>query len=290
MVNPRAMSFKLNLSPASGFALPEHRIIHVQGRDAAAFLQAQLMNDVAALADGEWQYNGWLNAQGRVLALFQLAKLSGEHFLVVLPALPPEWLIDNLKRFVFRAKVRFSLEQNLFAQGEILPSEPAADAAKRFVGDKQLGYRLDMPNAPGNRRLHFQPAPGHSDAEAVDQWHCLDMAGGWLWIDETLQALWTPQMLSLQRLNAFSLKKGCYPGQEIVARTHYLGKSKRLLQALQGQGLVNGQAILQNGAEIGKVVNANLDGTFGVAVLPADLEPSALLANASGSISPIMAA
>jgi hypothetical protein len=290
MVNPRAMSFKLNLSPASGFTLPEHHMIHVQGRDAGTFLQAQLMNDVAALTDGEWQYNGWLNAQGRVLALFQLAKLSGEHFLVVLPVLPPEWLIDNLKRFVFRAKVGFSLEQNLFAQGEILPSEPAADATKRIVGDERLGYSLDMPNAPGNRRLHFQPTPGDSDTPAIDQWHCLDMAGGWVWIDESLQALWTPQMLSLQRLNAFSLKKGCYPGQEIVARTHYLGKSKRLLQALQGQGMVKGQAVLQNGADIGKIANANLAGTFGVAVLPADMEPSALLANAYGTLSPIMAA
>jgi folate-binding protein YgfZ len=290
MVNPRAMSFKLNLSPASGFALPEHRIIHVQGRDAAAFLQAQLMNDVAALTDGEWQYNGWLNAQGRLLALFQLARLSDGHFLIVLPVLPSDWLIDNLKRFVFRSKVNFILEHKLFAQGQILPSEAATDATNSIIGDDKQGYSLVLPHAPGNRRLHFQPAPGHPDAEAVDQWHCLDMAGGWLWIDETLQALWTPQMLSLQRLNAFSLKKGCYPGQEIVARTHYLGKSKRHLQALQGQGLVNGQAILQNGAEIGKVVNANLDGTFGMAVLPADLEPSALLANAYGSISPIVAA
>lgn len=284
MVNPRAMSFKLNLSPASGFSLPEHHIIHVQGSDAGAFLQAQLMNDVAVLTDGEWQYNGWLNAQGRVLALFQLAKLSAEHFLVVLPALPPGWLIENLKRFVFRSKVNFSLEQKLSVQGEILPAEPVADAACGIIGDQQQGYSLDIPHAPINRRLYFLPAPGRFDAEAVDQWHCLDMAVGWVWIDQARQALWTPQMLSVQRLNAFSLKKGCYPGQEIVARTHYLGKSKRQLQALGGLGLSAGQALQQNGLDIGKVVNANRAGSFGVAVLLTDIDRSAPILNNSGAL------
>jgi len=278
------MSFKLNLSPASGFSLPEHRIIHVQGSDAGAFLQAQLMNDVAALSDGEWQYNGWLNPQGRVLALFQLAKLSAGHFLIILPALPPEWLIDNLKRYVFRSKVNFSLEQNLSAQGEILPAEPAGVSVNSIVGDERQGYSLDIPHAPGKRRLQLRPAPGRSDAEAVDRWHCLDMAGGWVWIDQALQALWTPQMLSVQRLNAFSLKKGCYPGQEIVARTHYLGKSKRQLAALSGLGLAAGQALQQNGLDVGKVVNANRAGSFAVAVLLTDIDPSSPILNSSGAL------
>ncbi|MBP6534377.1 MAG: folate-binding protein YgfZ [Arenimonas sp.] len=278
------MSFKLNLSPASGFALPEHHIIHVQGSDAGTFLQAQLMNDVAALTDGEWQYSGWLNPQGRVLALFQLARLSAGHFLIVLPALPSDWLIENLKRFVFRSKVNFSLEHKLSAQGEILPSEPPADAVSSIIGDEQQGYSLAIPHAPGNRRLHFLPVPGRFDAESIDQWHCLDMAGGWIWIDQALQALWTPQMLSLQRLNAFSLKKGCYPGQEIVARTHYLGKSKRQLLALDGLGLAAGQTVQQNSLDIGKVVNANRTGTYGVAVMLTDIDPLAPILNNSGAL------
>lgn len=110
------------------------------------------------------------------------------------------------------------------------------------------------------------------------------MAGGWVWIDQDLQAVWTPQMLSLQRLNAFSLKKGCYPGQEIVARTHYLGKSKRQLVALGGQGLSAGETVQQNGQDAGKVVNANRAGSFGVAVLPTDIDPSAPILNSSGTL------
>jgi hypothetical protein len=282
MVNPRAMSFKLNLSAASGFGLPTHHLIHVTGRDAAAFLQAQLMNDVAALAGGQWQYNGWLNAQGRILALFQLAKLSDEHFLIILPVLPPEGLIDNLKRYVFRSKVVFALENGLSCCGEILSPAAAMDDLPSIHGDEQQGFTLNIPHALCRRKMYFRPAHGRDNAEAADQWHCIDMANGWVWIDESLQGLWTPQMLSLQHIGAFSLKKGCYPGQEIVARTHYLGKSKRQLRALGGMGLAAGQPLHQNGLDIGKVVNANRIGSFGVAVLPTELDPSSPLVNTSG--------
>ncbi|HWR96002.1 MAG TPA: folate-binding protein [Arenimonas sp.] len=278
------MSFKLNLSAASGFALPTHHLIHVTGRDSAAFLQAQLMNDVAALADGRWHYNGWLNAQGRVLALFQLAKLSDGHFLIILPALPPDWLIDNLKRYVFRSKVVFAVENGLSCCGEILSPGSGMDDEPSVHGDQQQGFTINIPHALCGRKLCFMAAQGIADDAAADQWHCLDMAGGWVWIDESLQGLWTPQMLSLQNIGAFSLKKGCYPGQEIVARTHYLGKSKRQLRALCGLGLAAGQPLHQNGLDIGKVVNADRTGTFGVAVLPTEFDLTSPLANSSGAL------
>jgi folate-binding protein YgfZ len=280
------MSFKLNFTAVSGFQLPSHAIIHVRGEDSVAFLQAQLMNDVAALAVGQWQYTGWLNAQGRVLALFQLAKLSPEHFLIILPALSPDWLIDNLKRYVFRAKVRFFLEQELTAQGEILTGGLDTGVVHSIIGDTQTGYCLSLPGPMGSRRLHLLPAPAALDPQADDQWHCIDMLSGWVWITEDLQGTWTPQMLSLQRLPAFSLKKGCYPGQEIVARTHYLGKSKRQLVELEGLGLIDGQSLQVNGVDGGKVVNANQSGTFGVAVLSADLDPTDVLTNAFGRLAP----
>jgi folate-binding protein YgfZ len=118
-----------------------------------------------------------------------------------------------------------------------------------------------------------------TNLQAFNQWHCLDMLLGWPWIDEKLQNLWTPQMLSLQDLNAFSLKKGCYPGQEIVARTHFLGKSKRNLRLLSGFGLLNGQILQQNSHEIGRIVNANALGNLAVAVLPLELNTDLAIQN-----------
>jgi folate-binding protein YgfZ len=78
---------------------------------------------------------------------------------------------------------------------------------------------------------------------------------------------WTPQMLSLDRLRAFSLKKGCYPGQEIVARTHYLGQAKRGLVLVAGDALREGEALADGrGAAVGTLVCVDAAGTLGLAV------------------------
>lgn len=284
MVNPYVMSFKLNLNPVSGFALPTIQAIYIEGRDAGVFLQAQLMNDVQSLAIDQWQYTGWLNPQGRVMALFQLLKLSDQQFLIVLNRLPSEWLIENLKRFVFRAKVNFSAMPSLFASGEILAANTSLPAEHSFSGDINSQIIIDIATTLCHRRLYLSHQPANTNTLAVDQWHCIDMAMGWPWIDSTLQNLWTPQMLSLQTLHAFSLKKGCYPGQEIVARTHYLGKSKRHLVSVSGQQLANAQAIVQNGQDIGKVVNANQTGEFAIAVLPVQLAENTSIQNNAGTL------
>ena len=81
----------------------------------------------------------------------------------------------------------------------------------------------------------------------------------------------TPQMLSLDRLGAYSLRKGCYPGQEIVARTHYLGQAKRELLRISGEGLAEGQALAADGTPAGTLVCARGDGREALAVATAGL-------------------
>lgn len=279
MVNPYVMSFKLNLGLKQPFALHSHHIISVVGRDARVFLQAQLMNDVNALGAGHWQYTGLLNPQGRVLALFQLAEINNEHFLIILASLDPIWLIEHFKRFLFRSKVSISLEQDYFAQGHCTESTSSTSATQTLLGNEQDGYSIEIPDKNCTRKMVLLKTQIEADLQALDQWHCLDMKLGWPWIDESLQNLWTPQMLSLQGLNAFSLKKGCYPGQEIVARTHFLGKSKRNLRLLSGFGLQNGQTLQQNSHEIGRVVNANALGNLATAVLPLELNTDLAIQN-----------
>ncbi len=271
MVNPQAMSFKLNLDQLQAFALPSHHIISIQGEDSVVFLQSQLMNDVNALASGHWHYTGILNPQGRVLALFQLAELDREHFLIIVAGLDPQWLVDYIKRFIFRSKVIINIEQDYQVQGQFLDDKDTIDSALAITGDFNAGFILDIPDKSCTRKLLLSRTQVETNLQAIDQWHCLDMSNGWLWIDESLQNLWTPQMLSLQDINAYSLKKGCYPGQEIVARTHYLGKSKRNLRTISGQGLSSGQALFQNANEIGKIANCNLAGDYAKAVLPVEL-------------------
>jgi tRNA-modifying protein YgfZ len=78
---------------------------------------------------------------------------------------------------------------------------------------------------------------------------------------------WTPQMLNLEHLHAFSLKKGCYPGQEIVARTHYLGQAKRQLRIIQGAHLALELPVYRAQEEVGKVFCINSKADTGLAVL-----------------------
>ena len=274
MVNPRAMPFKLNFSPAKAFRLPGHTLIHVRGQDASAFLQAQCMNDVNALQDGDWQYNGWLTPQGRVFALFYLIRLETGHFLLILPALSPQVLVDGLKRFVFRAKVSFEIESSRHVLASIGMPPSAAGANDSDTAETVL---LQIGHGETFRQLLLASHAGITHPEAAQAWHEMDMARGWVWIDESQQDLWTPQMLSLQQLKAFSLSKGCYPGQEIVARTHYLGKSKRALFLIIGSQLDSGSPLSRDGRDVGRIVNANADGRLGVAVLPADIAPDTFL-------------
>jgi len=281
MLNPIAMPFRLNLRPARDFALPGHAVIGVDGLDAGVFLQSQCMNDVNALTPGTWQYNGWLNPQGRVLALFYLARLASGAYLIILPGGDPSALVENLRRFVFRAKVRIEHIEEWHACGSIAGEGPAKADVLSEDADR---HSLRIPGQHWQRTLHVSTRRFAPDAAAAEAWHALDMAIGWPWLQASQLGRWTPQMLGLQRLSAFSLKKGCYPGQEIVARTHYLGKSKRDLLTVCGTGLQAGHTLQAGAQEIGTVVDAAAAGDWGVAVLPAPADDGMALSNPAGRV------
>ena len=143
-------------------------------------------------------------------------------------------------------------------------------------------HSLNIPGQRWHRTLHLSTRRFEPDSEAAEAWHALDMAAGWPWLQNGQIGRWTPQMLGLQRLPAFSLKKGCYPGQEIVARTHYLGKSKRDLVAVRGHGLQAGQPLHSGAQEIGTVVDVAIGGGWGVAVLPVPADEAPMLSNPCG--------
>src|SRR3546814_16237223 len=87
------------------FALPDHHLVTLRARDAAAFAQAQFMSDVAALADGDWQWSGWLMPKGRVIALFALLRADAETIALVLNDVDPAQFADQMQRFVLRCTV-----------------------------------------------------------------------------------------------------------------------------------------------------------------------------------------
>src|SRR3954464_11472860 len=95
------------------FALPDHRILALEGPDAVRFAHAQFMNDVTALADGQWQWNGWVTPKGRILALFALWRWGAQSLWLLLPDADPAELSAALQRFVFRSKVSLTVRADL---------------------------------------------------------------------------------------------------------------------------------------------------------------------------------
>ena len=211
-------------APPLAFSLPDRRVLALCGRDALAFAQAQFMNDVAALGDGQWQWNGWLNPKGRVIALFALLRLDAETLWLLLAGSDPAELAAKLQRYVFRSKLTLQPRDDLHAAGTFHAPQAAAAAMFACVGE---AIELDMGSDAGARAVQITTAQAPNDANERLRWKAADLACGLPHLPASQAEQWTPQQLSLERLQAFSVKKGCYPGQEIVARTHFLGQAKR---------------------------------------------------------------
>ncbi|HEU4773106.1 MAG TPA: folate-binding protein [Lysobacter sp.] len=274
--------------PAAGpfFALPGHRVLAFQGRDAIAFAQAQFMNDVAALDAGQWQWNGWLTPKGRVIALFALLRRDEETLWLLLPDADPETLAARLRGFLFRSKVTIAVRDDLQISGQFVHPVTAADSAagnpesNRIMLAADGSVELDMGGENASRQLRISPAMDAAvDQAAAAQWQLADLEHGLPRLDASQVEQWTPQQLSLERLHGFSIKKGCYPGQEIVARTHFLGKAKRGLALLEADALVaTGADVIAADATLGRIVASASAGDrhVALAVLPLEHDAAAL--------------
>jgi folate-binding protein YgfZ len=224
--------------------LPELGVIAVSGADAVAFLQAQLTNDVAHLGAAQMQLNGYCTAKGRLLATFHQWR-HGEDVMLRLPREILPAVLKRLSMFVLRAKVRLADVSDAWSTTGLLG---AGDLARRagvelpatpwtgiVVGDARIDR---VPDAAGTARF-LLTAPARSP---LPDW-CADLPrlppSAW-WRSEVEAAVPTvfaatqekfvPQMINLEVLGGVSFKKGCYPGQEVVARSQYLGKLKRRMQ------------------------------------------------------------
>ncbi len=262
-------------APAEGFALPGWQVLEVVGVDATAFLQAQTMNDLRPLEVGQWQWNGWLNPKGRLIALFALAAMDAQRWWLIVPDLPAADLAERLRRFVFRAKVKLRVREDLVARGVFDVHAHAQGAAfHRTVEGEHECVSLDMGDGHTPRTLCIgsreagPAAPVAMGEDGAQRWAAFDLAHGLPRLSADQVESWTPQMLSLERLRAFSVKKGCYPGQEIVARTHFLGQTKRALARVTADGLRPGTEVLAGDRALGHIVTAC--GAEGLAVLAAD--------------------
>jgi len=211
---------KIPLSPA--------QVLLLEGADAAGFANAQFTTDVTQLEPGHWQWNAWLDAQGRVLHFFALLRPRADALLAWLPLGEADAMRAALSRFVFRAKVTLDAPSGWVVHAldmHDLPRPPASGTIVEASG----GYAFEQ---PGARIVCIAPAqPEDFDDAALDRWRRADIAAGLPLLDARLRGEFVPQALDLERVDAISFRKGCYPGQEIAARLHFRGGNKRVLRA-----------------------------------------------------------
>ena len=279
------MSDKPQAAFDAPFALPDIAVVTLSGRDAVAFAQAQFMSDVATLAPGHWHWSGWLTPKGRVIALFAVLRRDAESLYVLLHDADPAAFVSSLQRFVFRSKVMIGIDRDAHVSGALRIPSVARGHEAHIDGD---AIELDLGTDAHPRTLQVGPTAAPSDPDAHARWRALDMAFGLPRLPADQADSWTPQQLSLDRLRAFSVRKGCYPGQEIVARTHFLGQVRRGLVALRAPDAAPRVGdVQQDGNTIGRLICAAQD--LRLAVLPLEraetpltvdglpLEPVALL-------------
>lgn len=268
----------------SPFALPDHRIVALSGRDAAAFAQAQFMNDVKGLAAGHWQWSGWLTPKGRLIALFALLKFDDENVWLLLHDADPVEFAASLQRFVFRSKLSIAVRDDLHATGSFDASAQTESAQLSVAANGDVA--LDFGAAGDERTLRVIAGAGTAaEPTALARWTAFDLAHGLPRLPPSQSEQWTPQQLSLDRLQAYSVKKGCYPGQEIVARTHFLGQAKRGLALFDSDApLTAGMQVSDGERALGSIVSTVAMETRRLALAVLPLEHSAAELHAEGAV------
>lgn len=255
-------------------------VLRIGGRDAAAFLQGQLSNDVRRLEHGEPLLAAYSSAQGRVIAILQLLPHSGG-FLALLPRDLITRVRERLHRFVLRAKVEIEDSSDaLLVLGAGLEALERAGLAPGGAYAEQDGIGIARVARDAVRhyvvgaRTALEARGLTGDAYAQDDWRLADIRAGLPQIYAPTSELFVAQMLNLDLIDAISFTKGCYTGQEIIARTQHLGRIKRRMFRLGlPRAVAIGDTVALSDGRAGRVTECVQRGTIceALAVLP--LEP-----------------
>jgi hypothetical protein len=217
-------------------------LIRFTGAEAQMFLHNQLTCDVAALASGRSTYGSYCNPKGRVLATFLLWRM-GEEFFMQLPSPLREPIQKQISKFILRAKVK---ADDVSGEWTIL-GIAGAEAPKlvlRAVGHapqdlhevsqtkdamviRLPGERYEIVAAKDKMPAIKSALAQGTETKGPEYWDWLDIRAGVPVILPATQEQFVPQMVNLDLIGGVSLTKGCYPGQEIVARMHYRGTLKQ---------------------------------------------------------------
>jgi hypothetical protein len=253
----------------SAMILTHLGVIAARGPDTRRFLNGQLSQDLSTLTSDHALRAGLHNPQGRVLAIVLLLPQDNDDVLLVLPRERLASTLALLQRYVLRAKVKLSDETALWSIEGGWPPTPS-DKARRI-----WSYAND------GRWISLRPGDTDDSTDTADlaAWQLADVRAGLPMITEATASEFVAQMLNLDLLEAISFTKGCYTGQEVIARAHYRGRVKRRLQRFDSSMVASGEiapaasVTLQDGrnAQVVQLATTDTSSTEFLAVTTFDL-------------------
>lgn len=261
--------------------LDRFALLCIEGADSERFLQGQLTCDVVKLADMHWELGACCTAKGRMVANFLIARIGNAYWLR-LPQAQAEALKQHLSRYAVFYKTTMSVVSDQTLWGTVPQQTQQLTAA----GQHPLS-RTDneiVLSWPDGRTESW----GGSAENAVDDsaWQERDIAMGLVWVTADSHEAWVPQYIDWQDQGGVNFRKGCYTGQEIVARLQYLGKTKKHLAAASCNEPLNltvaDQLTDADGKNIAEV--ASWHGQHGLVIVSGDAPQQALFGEKSVTI------
>lgn len=219
-------------------------LILVSGDDAESFLQNQLSNDISLINENSFQLSSYSTPKGRMLGIFRIVKIENGYLLIMPVSILPA-ILQRLQMYVVQAQVtladasayfmRFSIQSQQVSVTDniVLPREPG----KVFQSDSLISLHLGFVEYQarylildldlGEAKSVWDTFAERLRISSFDSWRLSEIKAGIPVIYPATSEQFVAQMANLNRLNGVNFKKGCYPGQEIVARMQYLGTLKR---------------------------------------------------------------
>jgi len=258
-------------------------VIRARGADAAKFLQGQLTNDVVAVGSGRARLAGFCSAKGRLQASFVVWRAGSDELLLACPAGLLAPTLKRLSMFVLRAQCKLSdasEEIALWGLAGAAAEAQLGDAAAWDKRERDGATLIRLPDAEGMARALWaapagvEPAPAAAGATlSLEAWRWLEVRSGIVTIEAATVDRFVPQMVNFELVGGVDFQKGCYPGQEVVARSQYRGTTKRRTFLFEGETVARaGQDVYAEGTEgepAGTVANAaaSPDGRGGSALV-----------------------
>ena len=260
--------------------LSQYALIEASGEDLVDFLQGQLSNDIKLVTQETGQLSAYCNPKGRILASFRIFKRNENYYLRLHSSIV-EATLKRLRMFVMRSKVELQDRSDELSRIGVAGLNASSKLSKMFdnlpknTDDSSTENDLTIIKLAGSIPRYEVHGPLEqikvlceslqSDGVKIGEnsWNLLSIRAAIPEIvAETVEAF-VPQMVNLQAINGLSFTKGCYPGQEVVARMHYLGKLKRRLFVCSAETdtlPVPGESIMtsdENEQKVGQIVNSS---------------------------------